>query len=180
MISGRGENSRTMGESVGPTSSPAACDRPDLLAWAENGGPLPVRLAEHVQNCPGCRERVRRANRVHAGLMLLRTAAPPRTLSVNSHGLALRMLARVTRASQQARELLTTRRELSRWEVVRLYTTRVSMGLAAAVLLLVVRTGVMLGINTGCRAGQDLANVYWDHVDPEHEWINPNPPHQSI
>ena len=75
----------------------SACDRRDLTAWTIRGGKLPAQLAAHIQDCPGCAEKVRRVNRTHAALNLLRNQAIPRTFWSKSHNRALRMLRRIAR-----------------------------------------------------------------------------------
>lgn len=153
-------------------SVPAACDRPDLAAWSTQGGPLPARLADHVAECPGCARQVCRVNQVHASLMLLSSQPLPPNLHARANGRALRMLRRVTRASAAATRLLRMRPDLPLWQRVQVHIARASLSAAAAVLVLMMRAGVLSGVKETQALGQTLASAHWDrHIDPTGEWL---------
>ena len=155
----------------GPASRP--CERPDLADWATRGGPLPSGLAAHIEHCPACADRVRRVNQVHASLTLLGSQPLPANLHARANGRALRMLRRVTRASAAAANLLRMRPNLSPWQRAQLYIARASLSAVAAVIVLVVRVGIISGIERTEAMGQALAAAHWDrHIDPDHEWLD--------
>lgn len=154
------------------SSPPRSCQRPDLTAWASQGGALPARLSVHIQNCPSCAERVRRVNQTHAGLMLLSHQALPPHLHARANGRAMRMLRRAERASAAARRLLAIRPDLPLFERARVHMTRAACGAAAALLVLVLRTGTQQGINRTVTLGQKLASLHYErHIDPDGEWL---------
>ena len=161
------------GAARGPVG-PAArlCERPDLEAWAERGGPLPSRLAAHVEHCPACADRVRRVSQVHASLTLLGSQPLPANLHARANGRALRMLRRVTRASAAAADLLRTRPNLSPWQRAQIYIARASLSAVAAMIVLIIRVGIISGFERTEALGQALASAHWDrHIDPNHEWL---------
>jgi len=148
------------------------CDRSDLATWSTHGGPLPGRLAAHVATCPGCAERVRRVNEVHASLMLLGSQPLPVNLHARANGRALRMLRRVTRASEAAARLLRMRPNLTPWQRAQVHLARVSLGAVAAGLMLMARVGILAGVEQTQSMGQALASAHWDrHIDPDGEFL---------
>lgn len=150
------------------------CERADLADWSVRGGPLPRSLAVHVRECDACAERIRRVGEVHASLMLLRTQMLPPALCRRTHRRSLRWLETAARRSSQARRLLTMRPNLSPWQRAQLHLTRVSFGAAAAMLMLVARSGVQSGLEQAREAGEQLASVHWErHIDPDNEWLEP-------
>lgn len=155
------------------TTSHVACDRPDLTDWAARGGPLPLRLAAHVTTCPACAGRVRRVNQVHASLMLLRTQAAPPDLLARANGRAMRFLRRATRASQAAQRLLSMRPNLTFWQRTQIHLARMSIGAAAAALALLMRAGVLAGIEQTREAGEQLVAAQWEHIDPHGQSFGP-------
>lgn len=158
---------------AGRPAMPPLCERPDLEAWGDAGGALPRSLARHIRTCPSCAERVRRISEVQAGLTLLRTLPVPVNLQARSNGRALRMLRKAARASAAARRLLAARPELTPWQRAQLHLTRLSMGMAAAILILLIRTGVATGFQRTEATGQLLVSQWERHVDPNGEWFNP-------
>jgi hypothetical protein len=158
-----------------PTVVPPPCDRRDLAEWSTRGGPLPSRLASHLLQCSGCAERVRRLSRVHSSLMLLRTQAAPADLSARANGRALRMLRRVARASAAANRLLRMRPDLGPWQRAQIHIARLSLGVAAAGLVLVTRASIFTGIERTRELGESLATRHWErHIDPDGEWFGPH------
>ncbi len=154
--------------------TPSACTRRDLDTWAQEGGPLPGRLAAHIRECPGCAEKVRRLSMVHASLGLLRTQPPPANLLARSNGRGLRMLRRVERASEAAKRLLLMRPDLPRWQRAQIHAARFSLAAAASLLLLLMRVGIMSGFEQTRRMGEQLAAAHWDrHIDPDREFLDP-------
>ncbi len=150
----------------------AACDRSDLARWSAKGGPMPARLADHIAECAGCAEQVRRVNRVHASLALLGSQPLPTNIHARANGRALRMLRRVTRASAAARHLLHMRPDLPFWQRAQIYVARFSLAAAVAALVFIVKLGVLTGIERTESLGQALASAHWDrHIDPNHEWL---------
>lgn len=155
-------------------SGPVACERADLNDWASRGGPLPTRLAAHVAGCPGCAAKVRRVNEVHASLTLLRTQASPPELTARANGRALRMLRRAARASEAAERLLRMRPDLTPWQRAQVHMARVSLAAAAAIMLLILRTGTTLGFEKTRILGEQLAACHWErHIDPGGEFLGP-------
>jgi hypothetical protein len=151
-----------------------SCDRPDLAEWSTRGGPLPPKLASHLLQCPGCADRVRRLSRVQASLMLLRTQAVPSELVPRANGRALRMLRRVARASEEAKRLLRTHPNLGRWQRAQIHMTRLSLGVAAAGLVLLTRATIFTGLDRTRELGETLATRHWEqHIDPDGEWFGP-------
>ncbi len=156
--------------------APAACHRADLLSWCERGGPLPARLAGHIQECAGCAERVRRASQVHLALTLLATQTAPSDLAVRANARALRFLRRAARASAAADRLLRMRPNLRPWQRAHLHLARLSLGAAAACLTLVARAGVLNSFEHTRVLGEYLATQHWQrHIDPAGEWLGPRP-----
>lgn len=152
----------------------SACSRPDLLKWSGSGGALPRRLSQHIRLCPGCAEQVRRVSTVHAGLMLLKNEPLPHGLQRRANSRALRMLRRVARASEAASRLLRMRPNLTPWQRAKLRVAQGCFGAVAAVLVLVVRIGVMAGFEQTRELGNQLAMAHWDrHIDPDHEFLDP-------
>lgn len=152
----------------------AACRRVATDDWAARGGPLPTRLAAHVAGCPDCAEMVRRVSHVHASLMLLRTQAAPADLNARANARALRMLRRAARASTAARRLLQMRPDLSRWQRTQIQVARLSLTAAAAVMMLVLRTGTLMGFEQTRLLTEQLAAAHWDrHIDPQGEFLGP-------
>lgn len=150
------------------------CDRTDMTAWSQNGGPLPTSLANHIATCPTCADRVRRVNQVHAGLTLLRTERVPTNTRARANGKALRMLRRAARASKAACRLLRMRPDLTPWQRAQVHVARVSLTSAAAVLLLLMRVGIFSGFEHTRQLGQQLADAHWQrHIDPDNEFLNP-------
>lgn len=148
------------------------CD--EIARWSSRGGALPRRLAAHTRQCAACADRIRRVNQAHAALMLLRTARSPANLHARANGRALRMLRRAARASAAAGRLLAMRPNLTPWQRAQIHVARVSLSAAAALLTLVVRAGVLTGIERTQAMGEQLASAHWDrHIDPQGEWIEP-------
>jgi len=151
------------------------CDRADMMAWSQQGGPLPTSLANHIATCSACAERVRRVNQVHAGLMLLRTDRVPTHTRARANAKSLRMLRRAARASKAAYRLLRMRPNLTPWQRAQVHIARVSLASAAAVLLLVARIGVFSGFERTRQLGQQLADAHWQrHIDPNGEFLGPH------
>ena len=152
----------------------SGCSRPDLLKWSDTGGSLPRRLSDHIRLCPGCAEQVRRVSTVHAGLTLLVNQPLPHELQSRASSRALRMLRRVARASNAAGRLLRMRPSLSPWQRVKLRIAQSCLGAVAAVLMLVVRVGMVAGIEETRDLGEQLAAAHWDrHIDPNNEFLDP-------
>ena len=151
------------------------CERADLIAWSQQGGPLPTSLTNHIATCSACAERVRRVNQVHAGLMLLRTDRVPTNTRARANAKALRMLRRAARASKAATRLLRMRPDLSPWQRAQVHLARVSLASAAAVLLVAMRIGIFSGFEHTRQLGQQLADAHWQrHIDPDGEFLGPN------
>ncbi len=168
MSSGQGSNSVTRETPATP------CVRADLDDWAVRGGPLPARLLAHTTECQYCAEQVRRINRVHASMMLLRTQTAPRELIARANGRALRMLRRAARASVAAERLLRMRPGLSRWQRAQVHVARLSLAAAAALVMLVIRTGTLMGLQETRVLGEQLAAAHWArHIDPGGEFLGP-------
>jgi len=139
-----------------------------LANWSVDGGPLPIRLSEHVKRCAACQAQVDRVNRVQASLTLLQTQALPPNLHARANGRALRLLRRAERASAAARELLCCRPDLPYWQRIQFQVTRLTCGVAATFLLLMIRTGVIHAAEETRDMGQTLAAMYADrHIDPD-------------
>ncbi len=152
----------------------SGCSRPDLLKWSDTGGSLPRRLSDHIRLCPGCAEQVRRVSTVHAGLTLLTNQPLPHELQGRASSRALRMLRRVARASREAGRLLRMRPNLSPWQRVKLRIAQGCLGAVAAVLVLVVRAGMVAGFEETRELGKQLAAAHWDrHIDPDNEFLDP-------
>lgn len=155
---------------------PQACQRADLSKWAVRGGPLPIRLAAHAAGCLGCAEHIRRVNRVHASLTLLRTRSGPPDLLARANGRALRMIRRAARACPAAQRLARMHPGLSAWQRTRIHIARLSWPAAAAVLLLIVRAGMLVGFQQTRQLGTQLTASHWDrHIDPTGEFLGPGP-----
>lgn len=152
-----------------------ACMRADLEEWTSRGGPLPARLAAHIAQCPGCAERVRRVNEVRASLILLRTQPAPPELTARANARALRFLRRAARASRAAQRLLRMRPGLTRIQRAQIHAARVSLSAAAAVLILVIRTGTVMGFEQTRILGEQLVVARWDrYIDPGGESFGPH------
>ncbi|MBP7936594.1 MAG: hypothetical protein KA354_18285 [Phycisphaerae bacterium] len=146
----------------------ASCRRGDLAKWSAEGGPLPARLSRHIELCPACRAQVSRVNRVQASLTLLQGQALPPNLHARANGRALRLLRRAERASAAARDLLHRRPDLPYWQRIQFQITRLSCGVAAALLLLVIRVGVVHAAEETREWGETLAAMYADrHINPD-------------
>ncbi len=120
-------------------------------------------------------EQVRRMNEVQVGLTLLCTQAAPPDLLARANGRALRMLRRASRVSAAAERLLRVRPNLSRWQRAQLHLARVSIGAAAALLMLVVRAGLLNGFENTRQLGELLAEKHWQRLAaaaPD-EWMGP-------
>jgi hypothetical protein len=151
-----------------------ACNRPDLADWSVRGGPLPARLASHVNTCPACADRVRRVNEVHASFTLLRTQSASPNLLARANGRALRMLRRAARASAAAERLLRMHPQLSTWQRAQVHMARMSLGAAAAVLVLCARMGILAGFEQTRQMGEQLAATHWErHIDPGGQFLGP-------
>lgn len=162
------------GRAPSDAAGPSPCVRADLANWTTRGGPLPVRLAAHIVSCPGCADRVRRVNQVHASLMLLRTQRAPAALNARANARALRFLRRAARASRAAARLLRMRPDLSRWQKAQVHAARMSLAAAAAVMILLIRTGTLMGFEQTRILGEQLAAAHWDrHIDPGGEFMGP-------
>lgn len=155
------------------------CRRADLEAWSIDGGPLPPRLARHVMECSKCSAYVRRVSEVQAGLTLLCTQTAPPDLTARANGRALRFLKRAARASAAAERLLRMRPDLTRAQRLYIHGARISVGVAAAALTLLLRFGVMTGFERAREIGDTLADRQWQHwqkeADPSGEWIGRRP-----
>ena len=152
----------------------ATCERADLKAWAQQGGPLPMTLSEHILDCSACADRVRRVSEVSAGLMLLCTQTPPLDLTARANGRALRFLRKAARASTAAQRLLRMRPHLTPWQRASVHMARLSVGAAAALLTLLMRTGVLSGFEQTRQLGEQLAQRHWERqIDPTGEWMGP-------
>ena len=148
------------------------CDHRRLDRWIGRGGPLPADVAAHVEHCERCARRVRQANEVFAAMALVRTLPVSAGLIRRGGGRGLRMLRRASRVSLEARRALAARPGLTYWQRTQLQVTRVSLGLVAAALLMVMRTGIIDGFERTRAAGARLAQEHWDkHIDPEREWF---------
>ena len=158
---------------------PAKCVSPlcDAAAWddvIDHGGPLPSRLLLHIAECPACAKRVRQVNEVRAGLTLLRTQTVPRQLVPRTHGKALLMLRRATRASAAAKLMLDARPHLRWGQRVHLHVARASMAAVAAVLLIMVRFSFRMGTEQTVRISEQLAQLHFErHQDANGEWLKP-------
>ncbi len=151
-----------------------ACDRSDLLKWSARGGPMPQRLAAHIDRCPNCAQHVRRTNRVFASLKLLQTQPAPVRLSTRANNRALRMLRRAARASAAATRLLRMRPNLTPWQRAQIHVARASLAAAAALLLVAARAGLFTGLERTRDLTRQLASLHWDrHIDPDNEWLDP-------
>jgi hypothetical protein len=105
---------------------------------------------------------------------MMRTRPVPNGLYARANTRALRMLRRAARASAAAARLLRMRPNLTPWQRAQLHVARVSLGAAAAMLLLVARAGVTTGLERTQSLGQKLASLHWDrHIDPDGEWLDP-------
>lgn len=150
------------------------CGRSDMLKWSDAGGALPRRLSDHIRLCPGCAEQVRRVSTVHAGLTLLQSQPLPHELHKRANSRALRMLRRVARASAAASQLLQVRPNLSSWQRAKLHIARGCFGAVAAIIIVTLRVGAMVGIEQTKDLGDQLAAAHWDrHIDPNNEWLDP-------
>ena len=151
------------------------CARRDLERWSEHGGALPASLARHVRVCAACAAHVRRVNEVCVGLKLLRTTAIPAGLPKRANSRALRMLRRAARASASAARVLKMQPGLSIWQRAGLHAKRMSMGVAASFMMLVLRAGLFGGLEKTQTLGEQLAQDHWDrHIDPDGEWLDSN------
>ena len=149
------------------------CDRADLARWSTRGGPIPSSLAAHVGRCRECADRVRHVNRLNASMTLLKAQAVPAGLMNRASQRALRMLRRAERTSADAQRALQAQPDLSSWQRTKLHLARGSMGAAAALLVLVMRVGVLGGLEQTRAAGEALAKAHWDkHIDPDGEWFD--------
>jgi len=111
-------------------------------------------------------------NEVHASLMLLGSQPLPANLHARANGRALRMLRRVTRASEAASRLLRMRPNLTPWQRAQVHLARVSLGAVAATLMLMARVGILAGVEQTQSMGQTLASAHWDrHIDPDGEFL---------
>ncbi|HON67305.1 MAG TPA: hypothetical protein PLS23_12490, partial [Phycisphaerae bacterium] len=135
--------------------------------------PLPLRLAAHLRECPACAERVRRVSEVHAGLMLLKTQTAPPALTARANARALRFLRRAARASRAADRLLRMQPGLNRWQRAQIHVARYSLGAAAALLLLVIRAGTIMGIEKTRALGEQFVDAQWRHIDPDGKSFGP-------
>jgi hypothetical protein len=151
------------------------CERADLHRWADGGGPLPARLANHVITCAGCADFVRQLSEVHAGLTLLSTQTAPPDLHARASARALRFLKRAARATAAAQRLLRMRPQLTPYQRAYIHLSRVSVGAAAAVVMLAMRSGLLTGIERTRQAGEQLAEAHWQrHIDPNGEYLGPH------
>jgi len=111
---------------------------------------------------------------VHAGLTLMANQPLPHEMQGRASSRALRMLRRVARASREAGHLLRMRPNLSRWQRMKLRIAQGCLGAVAAVLVLVVRFGMVAGFEQTRDLGQQLAAAHWDrHIDPNNEFLDP-------
>jgi hypothetical protein len=166
----------TNNQTPSPSSRPVTvgCGRADLKWWSDTGGPLPVGLAAHLSSCRLCADHTRRMSVVHAGLMLLRTQTAPLDLSSRANARALRVMRRTARASQAAKRLLRMKPGLNRWQRAQICLARISLGAAAASLLLMARVGLLTGLEHTRETGQILAAKHWErHVDPGGLFMGP-------
>jgi len=151
-----------------------ACNRRDLAKWSQRGGPLPGKLADHVTKCPACAHQVRSINQTYASITMLRNQPTPKQFYAKSNNRALKMLKRITRASEKAKHLLTFSPNLSPWQRAQLYVARVSLSAAAAVIILAIRAGTLTGFDKTQEYGETLASLHWErHIDPDGEWFGP-------
>jgi hypothetical protein len=104
--------------------------------------------------------------------MLLRTDRVPTNTRARANGKALRMLRRAARASKAAHRLLRMRPDLSPWQRAQVHIARVSLASAAAVLLMLMRVGILSGFEHTHQLGQQLADAHWNrHIDPDGEFF---------
>ncbi len=106
--------------------------------------------------------------------MLLRTESAPPELAARANGRALRFLRRAARASAAADRLLKMRPGLAPWQRTQIHVARLSMAGAAAILMLVVRAGTIMGFEQTRVLGEQLAAIHWErHIDPGSEFLGP-------
>jgi hypothetical protein len=160
---------------VPPVGSPepaGSCDRSDLRAWSERGGPLPRSLAAHVRECPDCARRVRAVNTVLAGLALINAQPIPIRTRHSANERALRFLQRAARSSAAAQRLLRSSPNLTVWQRAWIHTGRLTMSASAAAILLLMRIGLVAGIEETRDLGEQMAAAHWErHIDPTGEWL---------
>lgn len=162
-----------------PNSDPTgarACRFPELDRWIDRGGVMPTSLVEHALACDACAERIRRINRVNAGLTLLGAQPVPIRSVSAANQRAMRMLRVTVRRSEAAKRLLKSRPRLSLTQRVQLQMTRATLTAAAAGLMIVLRVGALAGWERVEADGERLALAHWErHVDPTGEWMGPPP-----
>ncbi len=101
------------------------------------------------------------SSRLRSAMELLQGTSPPLRLLARANGRALRMLQRTIRASEEARQLVhNTPRMDRRFVVHRL--RQVALSSAAVIAMVILRIGMLTGLEEGRRLTELLAQT---HVD---------------
>jgi hypothetical protein len=125
-------------------------------------------LARHLAVCPQCAGVADRLGRVTAALtMLSNMGAPPALLGkANVH--ALRMVRRQLRFSEQAAQLASGRRRVPWQERLAALGWRLASPMTAALLIVLVHTGVWQTMIHTRDMGQQMADTHFrQHVYPD-------------
>jgi hypothetical protein len=65
------------------------------------------------------------------------------------------------------------RPDLNRWQRAQIHAARYSLGAAAALLLLVIRAGTLMGFEKTRTLGEQFVDIQWRHIDPDGKSFGP-------
>ncbi|HUW81778.1 MAG TPA: hypothetical protein VMZ31_03140 [Phycisphaerae bacterium] len=127
-------------------------------------------LARHLAVCPQCASVADRLGRVTAALALLSNMGVPSSLLGKANVHALRMVRRQLRFSEQAAELASGRRRVPWSERLAVLGWRLASPVTAALLIVLVHTGVWQTMIQTREMGQRMADTHFRaHVYPPSE-----------
>ncbi len=125
-------------------------------------------LARHLAVCPQCAGVADRLGRVTAALTLLSNMGAPPSLLGKANVHALRMVRRQLRFSERAAELASGRRRVPWPERLAALGWRVASPMTAALLVVLVHTGVWQTMARTRDMGQRMADTHFrQHVYPD-------------
>ncbi len=121
----------------------------------------------HMAECPECAALAAQIGSVHAGLLLMRGQIPRQDLLARANQRALRFLRRVARATRAAERLRHARPQTSTWDRVRPYAVRYGSSAAAALLMILLRTGVFEAFDDDVALAERVVAHYVEtYIDP--------------
>jgi len=125
-------------------------------------------LARHLAVCPQCGSVANRLGRVTAALTLLSNVGAPSSLLGKANVHALRMVRRQLRFSEKAAELASGRRRVPWPERLAALGWRLASPATAALLIVLVHTGVWQTLTQTREMGQRMADTHFrQHVYPD-------------